>query len=205
MDEAPQWVGVACQHWGKQKRRIWSGGDWFINRAGQKIRHVDGYARSFLGKLAEERCGSGHRYLVADQCWREVYGGDGLDVQRACPGMPEISFFAVNLHYVFDPDFGLSARQKADLVEISVRSYWRGLEMAKLWLWARLEPIPNQQLGHNPAPLQVPDLPRVNFSTGLQTVANRGMRSATLARVRDCCLDALHRTTLGLPSVGSSG
>ena len=55
MSETPQWVRIACQRWGRQKRRLWAGGDWYRDHRGIQRRHVDGYANSFLGRLLEER------------------------------------------------------------------------------------------------------------------------------------------------------
>jgi hypothetical protein len=137
MDEIPEWVRIACRRWGRQKRRIWSGGDWYRDHQGAKRQHVDGYASSFLGRLLEERDGTGQG--ARGQRWSEVLWGDALDVQRAIVGMSVTSYDVVHLHYVFDPEFGLTASAKAALLNISVRTYWTAVKIAEVWLWAKLD------------------------------------------------------------------
>lgn len=137
--EVPEWVRIACRHWGSQKRRVWYGGEWFTNRLGTRSHHVDGYAESFLGRLRDERVAAGQpgkRY----QHFPEVLWGDGLEVQRVLIGMSERAFQALHLHYVWDPELGFSAREKAALLHMTVRVYWEAVGLGEFWIFARLAP-----------------------------------------------------------------
>jgi len=193
MDETPSWVKLACGRWGAQKRRIWSGGDWHINRAGIKQRHVDGYSQSFLGRLVEERYGAGHRQLMGSQFWAEVFSGDALMVQRTLPGMPEEACVVVHLRYVFDPELGLTADDKAALLGLSVRGYWLALARAEMWIWARLDGGTTE---HNVEHVQVPAVEGKARGGDLQPGAKRATSSARTVRLPDLCLSALGRSTL---------
>src|SRR5437868_4912748 len=175
MDETPSWVKIACGRWGAQKRRIWSGGDWHIDRTGSKQRHVDGYAQSLLGRLVDERYGAGHRALMNAQVWTEVFSGDALSVQRTLPGMPEEAFITIHLRYVFDPDLGLTADQKAALIGLSVRGYWLALSRAEMWIWARLEGAPPE---HNEDHAQVPVAKEKHPGGDLQVSVKQGRSPA---------------------------
>ena len=138
MSETPQWVRIACQRWGRQKRRLWAGGDWYRDHRGIQRRHVDGYANSFLGRLLEEREGASQGILT--QHWEEVLWGDGLDVQRALHGVPLLYFDVMHLHYVFDPEFGLTAARKSELLGLaSRRTYWSALDRGEFWVFSQLE------------------------------------------------------------------
>jgi hypothetical protein len=129
---------LACARWGRQKRRIWVGGDWYVDGEGLRRHHADGYAQSFLGRLLEERDGTGQG--ARNQHWPEVLWGDALEVQIALTGMPVICYDVLHLHFVFDPEFGLTAARKAELAQISRRSYWDVLQLAELRVWGRLAP-----------------------------------------------------------------
>ena len=136
--EVPAGIRATIARWGRQKRRVWTGhGEWYLDSKGLRKVHVDGYAASFMGKLMEERdgCGQGARR----QYWAEVMWGDGLDVQRVLPGMPERAFMALHLHYVFDPEFGLSQPRKAALLDLKLTLYKDAIDRAEWWLWARLD------------------------------------------------------------------
>jgi hypothetical protein len=137
--DVPDWVRTANQRWGRQKRRIWAGMDWYLNPQGQRQQHVDGYAESFLGRILEEKVSAGQAG-PARQKWAEVYWGEGLDVARVIPGLPEMPYAVLHLHYVFDPDFGLTVSRKARLLSIDRTTYGEHLARAEFWIWGRLEP-----------------------------------------------------------------
>jgi hypothetical protein len=126
--DIPDWVRSDCRVWGRQKRRAWEGKDWHGN--------IDGYAQSLLGRIREERDGASQCTPI--QRWPEVFWGAGLDVQRALLGMPEMPLTAINLHYVWNPDWGLTAAKKAALMDVSVRSYWDEVKKGEFWVFARL-------------------------------------------------------------------
>lgn len=134
--EIPEWVTLANIRWGKQKRRIWTGKEWYIDSSGKRRYDVDGYASSLLGRIRDEGAGAGQGQLK--QHWDEVFWGDGLEVQRAIPGMSEMPFAVGHLQFVFDPEFGLTAPKKAALLDISTRTYWDELKLFQTWIQARL-------------------------------------------------------------------
>ena len=139
--EVPQWVRLACQRWGRQKRRIWSGrGEWYTDSLGRKVRHVDGYAESFLARVQDEKVGAGSTIEMMRQSWCEVYWGDGLEVQRNVLGIPEIPFRALHLRYVWDPEFGVQAREKAAILRLTLNAYLLAITAAEERLWRRLDP-----------------------------------------------------------------
>lgn len=152
--EIPQWVIDACARWGRAKRRIWRGADWHMrvhierdaNGKSEKVLtrhwHVDGYADSFMGRLMEDKMGAGQG--KRSQHWPEVMYGDALEVQRAMPGMPELPSDALHMHFVFDPEWGLTARRKAALIGLKERAYWEALGRAEFWIYARLDPARTQ-------------------------------------------------------------
>lgn len=127
--DIPQWVRIACGKWGHQKRRIWTGKDWHGN--------VDGYAQSLLGRIRDEREGAGQGQRA--QHWAEVFWGDGLDVQRVLLGMPERSYCALHMQYVWDPEWGVTANRKARAMELSRAEYFNSVDRAETWIHARLE------------------------------------------------------------------
>lgn len=127
--DIPDWVRADCRLWGRQKRRVWEGKDWHGN--------IDGYAQSLLGRIREEREGAGQG--TPTQRWPEVFWGAGLDVQRALVGMPELPLTCLILHYVWNPDWGITAAKKAAIASVSVRSFWEELKKAEFWLYARLD------------------------------------------------------------------
>jgi hypothetical protein len=187
MDEIPKWVKLACERWGSQKRRVWSGGEWYIDREGLKQRHVDGYAQCFLGRLQDEFRSAGFV-----QRWREVFSGDALAVQRALPGISECPYLVLHLRYVFDVDFGLTAAQKAELIGVTTRTYWHGLRDAETWVHARLT------AEHNTEASEVLDPPQRISPSLLQSEVKRATTPANTHRVGDLCLAALARSTLTL-------
>ncbi len=142
--DIPEWVVSVCQHWGRAKRRLWHGAEWYVSYTGGRRRHVDGYAESFMGRLMEDKMGAGQG--ARHQHWPEVFGGDALDVQRILPGIPELPHAVLHLHYVFDPEFNLKVRQKAVLVEIRETRYWEALRHGQLWVLARLSPGAQNQV-----------------------------------------------------------
>lgn len=147
--EIPEWVRVALRHWGHQKRRVWEGrGNWYMDKNGIRQVHIDGYSDSFMGALMEDREGAGQGCVR--QRWEEVYWGDGLEVLKALPGLPETPNDALHVRYVWNPECGLVARQKAALIGLKERAYWEAVGRAEYWIWARLE-------GKNPAHTQVLD------------------------------------------------
>lgn len=199
MSEIPEWVRVACRAWGSQKRRMWRGADWHLkvhlaqNATGQlgavatKHWHVDGYSESFMGRLMEDKMGAAQgrrRY----QHFPEVYWGDGLEVHRAIPGMPEMAYGVLHLHYVFDPEFGLNARRKAALLSLKERAYWEALGRAEFWVYARLDPARNQASEN----IQEISAKLLHSEVSQATKAHHGRRVSELA------LEALQRPTLKL-------
>lgn len=136
-NEIPDYVRLACRRWGRQKRRIWRGEEWYINSEGKRVHHIDGYASSLLGRIREEREGAGQS--IISQKWDEVYWGDGLDVRRCLPGMPERPLAVLHLQYVWDPEFAITASRKAALLEMSLANYWSWLKNAEFWVFARLD------------------------------------------------------------------
>lgn len=137
--DIPVWVQAACRLWGRQKRRMWAGHDWHGN--------VDGYAQSLLGRIHEERDGTwqGQR----SQHWPEVFHGDGLEVQRSLLGMAERMFAVIHFQYVWDPEWGVTATQKATFLEIARSEYFEVVEKAEAFLHGRMEsraPRPDSQI-----------------------------------------------------------
>jgi hypothetical protein len=131
-------VRLACSRWGRIKRRMWHGRETY-QTSGRNPTHVDGYSESFLGKIQDERVAAGQPG-ASSQRWDEVYWGDALDVQRALVKMPENAYDALHLKYVWDPDFGLSWSQKANLIGMKERVFWEAVGRAEFWVYARLEP-----------------------------------------------------------------
>lgn len=127
--DVPDWIRRANGMWGRQKRRIWCGHDWHGN--------VDGYAQSLIGRIREEREGAGQG--TPSQRWPEVFWGDGLDVQRSLLGMPEMPYAVLHLHYVWDPEWAITASRKARALSIQREIYYDHLDRAEYWIWARLE------------------------------------------------------------------
>jgi len=195
-DEVPGWVRLACDRWGRQKRRIWAGGDWYIDGEGLRRHHADGYAQSFLGRLLAERDGAGQG--ARSQHWPEVLWGDALDVQRNILGMPITCFEVLHLKYVFDPEWGLTVANKAALISLKVWSYWDSVGRAEWWLYARLQRGPEYDLG-------------VSVSTGksvthgsdtgneLRRSPKERKRSGHSSNLPKLTLEALERPTLTLP------
>lgn len=141
--DVPDWVRLACGRWGRQKRRIWTGSEWYVNPLGGKQQHVDGYADSFMGRIKDERVAAGSNGAYS-QRWDEVFWGDGLDVQRAVAGMPEGPNDALHVKYVWDPEFNLSPRRKAEILGMKERAYWEAVGRAEFWIFARLDPAHDQ-------------------------------------------------------------
>jgi hypothetical protein len=127
--DIPDWVRLACNRWGRQKRRVWSGRDWHGN--------VDGYAQSLLGRIRDEREGAGQG--ARKQHWPEVYWGDALEVQRVLFGMPEQQFCALHFQHVWDPEWGITAERKARYLSIGRTEYVSLIGRAETWVHARLE------------------------------------------------------------------
>lgn len=179
-DDIPEWVRLACQRWGRQKRRIWTGADWHGN--------PDGYAQSLLGRIRDEREGAGQGAVT--QRWPEVYHGDGLEVQRALQGLGERRYAVLHFQYVWDPTFNVTVRQKCAYLEIKRTEYFALVERAETWIHARLD-RPDSQLAE-----QVHKI----VAKALQSAAV----SATKAHPRrvgpQLNLAALHRPTLKRPA-----
>lgn len=145
--DGPEWVRKACGSWGKQKRRIWRGGEWHINKDGSKGWHVDGYANSLLGRIRDE--GDGAAQGTISQHWPEVMWGDGLEVQRSLSGMHGNQHLVLHFHYVWDPDWNVTVMQKSDYMGIKRTEYFQLLENAETWVHARLASLgdrPDAQL-----------------------------------------------------------
>lgn len=180
--ETPQWVVTSCRRWGDQKRRIWSGADWHGN--------IDGYAQSLLGRMREERDGAAQCEIV--QHWPEVFWGDGLEVQRSLPKLPELPHGVLHLHYVFDPEWGLTAGKKAALIEISVRSYWDELKKAEYWIFSRLSCAHTSET----------EIPQKIERLRLKLVKNqgtRGVQAIASPNYPPVDLSALKRKVLSVP------
>lgn len=194
--KVPSWVRVACARWGSQKRRIWSGGDWFTDHEGKKQHHIDGYAESFLGKLLAERDGTGQG--ARRQHWPECMWGEGLEVQRNLPGMPILCFDVIHLRHVFDPEFGLTIKALAALVSIEPRVFWSALEAAEWWVWARLQPAPEIPLSVSAA---TPPIASIGFETGnsLHCPTTASRKTVNPDKLPELSLRSLHRPTLARP------
>lgn len=136
--DIPEWVRLACGRWGRQKRRIWSGHDWYGN--------IDGYAQSLLGRIRDEREGAGQG--TTSQRWPEVFFGDGLDVQRVMLGMSERPFAALHFQYVWNPDWNVTVPRKAGYLGIKRTEYFALVEQGETWIHARLQSdnVPDSQL-----------------------------------------------------------
>lgn len=151
--------------------------------------HVDGYADSFMGRLMEDKMGAGQG--KRSQHWPEVMFGDALEVQRSLPGMPELPSDALHMHFVFDPEFGLTASKKAALIGLKERAYWEALGRAEFWIFARLEKPAQTQAANT-----VVEIPR----EPLQTVVKAATKTAHLIPLQQLPLEALQRSRLSLKS-----
>lgn len=183
-NDIPDWVRSDCRLWGRQKRRIWEGMDWHGN--------VDGYAQSLLGRIREERDGASQ--CMPSQRWPEVYWGAGLDVQRAMLGIPERPHAALTLHYVWNPEWGMTASQKARLIEISVRSYWDEVKRGEFWVFARL----------SSAHTEVREFTTEISQKDLLHAAERAINAAHALASPVLSFDALQRSTLSLKKSNAS-
>lgn len=194
------WVRNYCRHWGSQKRRIWRGADWHEKIwmtvegiDGRRFWHIDGYAESFMGKLQDEKMGAtqGRRRY---QHWPEVMWGEGLEVQRALTGMPLTPFDCLHLHYVFDPEWGLTGRKKSALLNLAESAYWKALDRAEFWIMARLiSPNPSAQN-------QVAEVKTETSREDLKTPAKAATNQAQVIALRKVSLDfaPLQRSTVTL-------
>lgn len=135
--DIPDWVRTACRRWGKQKRRIWTGRDWYVDSKGARRYDIDGYANSLLGRIRDERDGASQGQRK--QYWAEVFWGDGLDVQRSIVGMPERQFYALHFQYVFDPEFALTIDRKAQFLSLKRTEYFALVDRAETWVYSRLD------------------------------------------------------------------
>jgi hypothetical protein len=131
-----------------------------VSPLGGKQQHVDGYAQSIMGRIKDERVAAGDG--CRSQHWDEVYWGDALDVQRASVGMPEMPNDALHVKYVWDPEFGLSPRQKAEILGLKERAYWEAVGRAEFWIFARLSPA------HAQATETVIEISQDRLQTGLK-------------------------------------
>lgn len=180
----PQWVREACRKWGRQKRRVWYGGERYEGGGW----HVDGWAQSFLGRVQDERVAAGSGSIADRQQWPEVYRGEGLEVQRAVIGMPELPVLVIHLHYVFDPEFGLSVKVKAANLSMPVRDYWRTLNDGEAWVWARLTHENVRTLGN----------PEILVFPAIAKRPKKRYKSANSDSMGVVSLTALRRPTLSL-------
>jgi len=191
--EIPEWVKIACRRWGSQKRRIWSGGEWFLDANGKTQHHADGFSNSFLGKLLEEREGAGQG--TAMQRWPEVLWGDGLDVQRNLTGMPIECFDTLHVYYIIPQEFDLSATTKADMIGLTLRQYWTALERGEWWLFARLQCDPQSDASSS-ASIRTSETPTTTANAPLHPPPNRRMTTGYPDNLPKLRLDALTRPTL---------
>lgn len=180
--DIPEWVRLDCRSWGHQKRRIWSGRDWHGN--------VDGYAQSLLGRIRDEREGAGQGARV--QRWPEVFWGGGLDVQRALLGMPERPYSVLHLHYVWDPEWNITAKRKARVLELNPDVYYDNLDRAETWLWARLEVRSDTQAAE-----AVTKVARDSLRAALENVTKAQPRATAPCDSPD--FSALNRKIVSLP------
>jgi hypothetical protein len=178
--DIPDWVRTACNRWGRQKRRIWQGKE-IYSTAGKNGVHVDGYAESFMGRIQDERVAAGQPG-ASNQHWDEVFWGDSLDVQRAIVGMPEPTYDALHVKYVWDPEFNLTWAARAQLIGMKERVFWESVGRAEFWVYARLDPTAK------------PDLPLRRESGQIRAI------TATLKKVSPPSIDlsALARAKLTL-------
>ncbi len=176
-NEIPQWVLIACRTWGSQKRRIWSGHDWHGN--------IDGYANSLIGRIREEREGTGQGQR--QQFWPEVFYGDGLIVQRTLPGIAVAQHDALHVKYVWDSRFKLTMAQKAALLSMSERALFEVTGRAETWVHARLE---------NSAQLQLIDSSQKNSVQTLKSTLKTTYASVQSDKAPELSFAALNRTKI---------
>ena len=178
--DIPDWVRSDCRLWGRQKRRIWEGKDWHGN--------IDGYAQSLLGRIREEREGASQ--CTPSQRWPEVFWGAGLDVQRALLGMSEQQHAVLHFQYVWNPEWGVTADQKAGYLHVSRAQYSIYLGRAETWINARLDPKPR---------LDAQLVEQVNeiVSEALQKAGQR----ATKAQSRERCPPDVNLAALNRPKI----
>lgn len=127
--DTPEWVLSDCRRWGRQKRRIWAGHDWYGN--------IDGYAQSLLGRIREERDGASQGTRA--QHWPEVYWGSGLDVQRTLLGMPERQYAVLHFQYVWDPEWNVTSDRKAGYLGLKRTEYFSIARASETWVYSRLD------------------------------------------------------------------
>lgn len=178
--DIPDWVRTACNRWGRQKRRIWTGHDWHKN--------VDGYAESLLGRIRDERDGAWQG--LRSQRWPEVFWGDGLDVQRALIGMPEAPLAVMHVHYVWDPEWCLVASKKAALLDMSLRRFWEELKKGEIWIFARLD------CAHTQVAVASTEISREDLKPVQRTATN----AATAIGSPNLSFEALQRPKLSIPN-----
>ena len=117
-----------CLIWGRQKRRVLSGGD------GKG--HVDGHRSASSVNLFREPSSTKR---AVSQFTEEGISGDGLIITRAMNGAPEIIQSIVFQQYVVR---GQKVEAKAaDIGLRDPKEYYRILRDAHMWIAARL-PVP---------------------------------------------------------------
>jgi hypothetical protein len=132
-------VYVALRTWARQKRRAMTNLDAYGN--------IDNAPGSIFGRLRYDREASGDGRQIM-QRWLEIYDGDGLLVQRAIQGCPELPRLTVIVHWVCQGYMRLTVHERVALVgrlidaPLSTARYWTALDAGEHWIAARLTEAP---------------------------------------------------------------
>lgn len=193
--DVPEWLRADCHKWGRQKLRIWRGGD--------SDGHVDGWVSSILGRIREEREGAANAGAACGQLFWEVYQGVGLDVQRTLVGLPETPYIVGHLHYVWPREWGVTVSQKARLIDLRITHYFEALGNFEFWVFARLQ---SAALTESQLLDQMRKMLREELQIDTPARTKSQTRSAIAPGVlphktpeRALCLAALKRHTIHLP------
>jgi DNA-directed RNA polymerase specialized sigma24 family protein len=119
-----EWVVPMVRRWADQRRSF----------------DRNAWPQSYLGRAREEL--GGFMQGSGGVNYKEVYWGDGLIVWRALQGMPYEQRQAIETHYLSPK--GITAKQKADEVGVSVPKFWTLLDCAYFYLAGRIERIDAQ-------------------------------------------------------------
>ena len=133
------WVTESLRDWGAAKRRIECGGLECRNGAeGLERWHIDGWpTKSPVGRLLEARAGVA---TAREHRFPEVMRGEALQVSRALAGAPERLQRIAWAHYVVPKQTALVKQKAFALQYQSMRTYYRDVHRAHLWVerhWPR--------------------------------------------------------------------
>ena len=106
----------------------------------------DAWPESYLGRAREER--GGFLQGAGSQPCREVRRHEGLIVRRAIEGMAYELRAVVEAHY--NSPRGVTIKEKARALGISVPKYWTQLDCAYYYLAGRIERLDTQRIEYPP-------------------------------------------------------